>query len=249
MTSGIALQLYSLREELARDFAGTLRRVAAMGYTAVETAGFAGTTPKKAAKLFRDLGLTVVAAHVPLPLGAKQKEALSTLEALACTRAVCAWQPPEQFTTRDGIHRTAEQLNQAAAILAPRGVTLYYHNHWFELAPVEGRPALWHLVEALDPAVHLEIDVYWAQTGGVNPAELVAALGPRADLLHLKDGPCVVEAPMTPLGTGRVDIPAVLAAARASGAGQWLIVELDRCETDMFAALEQSLRFLVTGNW
>jgi sugar phosphate isomerase/epimerase len=244
MTAAIALQLYSLREELARDFAGTLRRVATIGYTAVETAGFTGTTPAKAATVFRDLGLTVVAAHVPLPLEGKQKEVLSTLEALACTRAVCAWQPPEQFTTLAGIRATAAKLNQAAAVLAPHGISLYYHNHWFEMNPVEGRPALWHLVASLDPTVHIELDVYWAQTGGVNPVDLVTALGPRADLLHLKDGPCTMEAAMTPLGTGRVDIPAIVTAAATAGAGEWLIVELDRCETDMVTALAQSYRYL-----
>ncbi len=244
MTAAIAVQLYSLRTELTRDFAGTLRQVATIGYTAVETAGFAGTTPAKAARLFRNLGLTVVAAHVPLPLGAKQKEVLSTLEALACRRAVCAWQPPEQFQTLAGIRATAAQLNQAAAVLAPYGITLSYHNHWFEMAPVEGRPALRHLVEFLDPSVHIELDVYWAQTGGVNPAELITELGPRADLLHLKDGPCLLEAAMTPLGTGRVDIPAIVSAAATAGAGEWLIVELDRCETEMITALAQSYRYL-----
>ncbi len=74
MTKPIAVQLYSLREALATDFDGTIRRVADIGYAGVETAGFAGTTPQHAAELFRSLGLTVPSAHSPLPLGDKRSE-------------------------------------------------------------------------------------------------------------------------------------------------------------------------------
>lgn len=240
MKPGVALQLYSVREALAEDFEGTIRRVAALGYSAVETAGFAGVTPQAAARLFRSLGLAVSSAHTPLPLGDKQKPALDLLAALGVRRAVCAWMPPERFATLDDIRAVAGELNQAAAVFARHDIAFHYHNHWFELWPVEGKPGLLHLLDHLDPGVLLEVDIYWAQTGGSDPAGLLASLGPRAPLLHVKDGPALVEAPMTALGEGVIDIPAALDAASA----EWLIVELDRCATDMFEAVGKSYRYL-----
>lgn len=240
MKANVALQLYSVREALAQDFEGTIRRVAALGYGAVETAGFPGLTPKAAAQLFRSLGLAVSSAHTPLPLGDKQKEALDLLAALDVRRAVCAWMPPERFATLESIRSVAAELNQAAAVFARHDIAFHYHNHWFELWPVEGKLGLLHLLDYLDPAVLLEVDIYWVQTGGTDAAGLLASLGPRAPLLHIKDGPALVEAPMTALGEGVVNIPAALAA----GAAEWLIVELDRCATDMFEAVGKSYRYL-----
>lgn len=238
----IAVQLYSVRDLLPADFEGVVRRIAAMGYQGVETAGFPGSTPEAAARLFRELGLTVCSAHVPLPTPENQAEVFDTLAVLDCQRAVIAWQPPELFQSLEGIGRAAEALNAAARLAAAHGVTLFYHNHAFEMQPVAGRPALYHLVERLDPAVMLEVDTYWARVGGVDPAALLRDLGPRAALLHIKDGPGTPDDPMVAVGDGVMDFPAVLAAA--DGHAQWLIVELDRCATDMMTAVERSYRYL-----
>lgn len=238
----IALQLYSVRDLLPRDFDGVIRQVAAMGYDGVETAGFPGATPQAAAQLFNDLGLAVCSAHVATPIVENQAEVFDTLALLNCQRAVIAWQPPDLFQSLDGIQRVADLLNTAAGFAAAHGVTLYYHNHWFELATVAGRPALHHLLDRLDPAVLLEVDTYWVRTGGVDPAGLLRELGSRASLLHLKDGPCTIEDPMVAVGDGVMDFPAVLAAA--GDHPEWLIVELDRCATDMLTAVDRSVRYL-----
>ena len=242
MTSQIALQLYSVRDALARDYPGVLRQIAAMGYTAVETAGFPSTNPQAAAHWLQELDLTVCSAHTPLPLGDQEQEVFDTLALLDCRRAVCAWIPEERFATVDSIRRVCDELNASSAVCQAHGVTLYYHNHWWELAPVDGRPALMHMLHYLDPGVLLEIDTYWALTAGVDPAALLRELGSRAPLLHIKDGPATTAAAMVAVGDGVMDLPAVLAAA---GAADWLIVELDRCDGDMLAALAQSYRYLV----
>lgn len=242
MPYSLALQLYSVREQLARDFVGTVRAIAAMGYTGVETAGFPGSTPAAAARLFQDLGLTVCSAHMPAPTAQNADEVFGVLKLLNCSRAVVAWQPPDHFTDRRQISRVGETLNAAARLAAQHGVTLFYHNHWWELRPVDGRPALIHLLDFLDPCVHLEIDAYWVQVGGLDPARLLRQLGPRAALLHVKDGPGAEKAPMVAIGQGIMDVPALLQAAE--GNTQWLIVELDRCATDMLTAVAQSARYL-----
>ena len=90
----VALQLYSIRENLAQGFDAAVRKVAAMGYSGVETAMFPGTTPAAAGNLFRELGLTVSSAHSALPLGDKKNEVLDNMAALGCSRIVLAWLRP-----------------------------------------------------------------------------------------------------------------------------------------------------------
>jgi sugar phosphate isomerase/epimerase len=99
------------------------------------------------------------------------------------------------------------------------------------------------MLEDLDPDVFLEVDVYWVQTARQDPVQVIRRLGSRAPLLHIKDGPCQIEEPMTALGEGVVDIPGVVAAGAAST--EWLIVELDRCATDMLEAVRKSYQYLV----
>ena len=243
MTPPIALQLYTLRDQLAQDYEGTIRKVAEMGYTGVETANMFGSSPASAVKLFNKLGLTVTSAHSPLPLGDQKQEVIDTIGALGCQRLIQAWQPPELFRSLDGIRKVCDSLNEASAVAKANGFQVGYHNHWFEFEPVEDRIPTDVMLDYLDPDVFLEVDVYWVQTAGQNPAETVRRLGSRAPLLHIKDGPCQIGAPMTALGEGVVDIPSVVAAG--TGETEWFIAELDECATDMLEAVSKSYQYLI----
>ena len=244
MTTPIALQLYTLRDLLAQDYEGTVRKVAEIGYVGVETANMFGGSPGSAAKLFSELALTVSGVHGELPLGDKKQEVIDTMGALNCKRLILAWQPPEKFKSLDGIKSVCDWLNQGAAAAKANGFTLGYHNHWFEYELLENRIPADVMLEYLDPDLFLEVDVYWVQTGGQNPVEVIRRYGSRAPLLHIKDGPCQIEAPMTALGEGVVDIPGVVSAGAKST--EWLIVELDRCATDMMEAVGKSYQYLIS---
>jgi sugar phosphate isomerase/epimerase len=99
------------------------------------------------------------------------------------------------------------------------------------------------LFRLVDDSVFAEVDTYWAKVGGVDPARIVADLGTRARLLHIKDGPADnAESPMTAVGDGVMDVAAIAKVSRA----KWHIVELDRCATDMFTAIEKSHAYLTT---
>ncbi len=243
MPAPLALQLYSLRELLNTGYAAGIIKVAEIGFAGVETAGFPGTTPQAAAQLFRELGLTVCSAHSPLPLGDKQAEVLETMATLDCARLICAWKPQELFASFDGIRQVCDELNEANVVARANGLTLSYHNHWAECARVGGRLAYEIMLDQLAPDILFEVDTYWAKTAGVDPAAMVRQLGKRAPLLHIKDGPCVMDAPMTAVGDGVVDVPGIVAAG--AGATEWLIVEIDRCATDMFEAVAKSYRYMV----
>src|SRR5260370_36293662 len=234
MPTPFPLNMYTLREATALNYAGPVKQVAAMGYGGVKTANFAGTTVPAAAQLFKELGLTVCSAHLPLPLGERQAEVLETMQAFDCRRLICASQPRQEFETVEGIQRVCDTLNAASAVAQAHGLSLGYHNHWWEFQMVDGRLAHERLRECLSPEVFFEVDTYWTQTAGVDAAAVLTQLGPRAPLLHLKDGPAVQDQAMLALGAGVMDIPALLRAS--AGNAEWLIVELDNCDTDMIEA-------------
>ncbi len=241
MPAPIALQLYTVREALAGDFEGVVREIAAVGYAGVEPAGFPGTTPEAAGKLFRELGLEVPSAHVPLPLGEKKQEALDIMAALGAHRIVSGL-GPDSFASSDAVRAACDTFNEAAAVAVENGLGFAIHNHWWEFGEVDGRPAYRLMLELLSKDVDFELDVYWAQTAGADPAEVIRELGDRVPLLHIKDGPCTREDPMTAVGEGTVDFHRIVEAA--GDAAEWMIVELDRCATDMMEAVKKSYDYL-----
>ncbi len=244
MTAPIAVQLYSLREAAARDFASVIERVGRIGFAGVELAGLHGMPPAELRRRLGDAGLEIAAAHVQAPIGDARDRILDEQDALGTRTLVVPFMPPDRFKTRDAIRKVADEVNESFANANARGFALGYHNHWWEFETThDGVSAHELLFAQLDPGVFAEVDTYWATVGGRDPAKVVAELGPRARLLHLKDGPADgFKSPMTAAGDGVLDFPAIVAA---SDTVQWHIVELDACATDMFDAVEESYRYLV----
>lgn len=242
----ISVQLYSLREESAADFPGVLRRLGEVGFVGVELAGFHGLTPAQFNEVAADAGLVVSSGHVGNAEAGSLHAALDDLQAVGCNTAVLAFLPPDAFADADAVQRSADTINAAHALAAARGFTFGYHNHWWEFRPLaDGRTAWSHLLERLDPGVVIELDMYWATVGRAAPTDVIAGLGDRLHLLHVKDGPAdSSKSPMVAVGSGSLDIAGVLAAAPGVA---WHVVELDQCATDMFQAVADSYRFLV-GN-
>ncbi len=237
----IALQLYTVRDALKADFDGTMRQIAAMGYTHVETAGEFGGSPEHARSIFDQLGITACSAHSPLPLRENQQRVLETAAALGVDTLVFPWIAADNFTTLDGVKRVADMLTEADAVARANGLHLAYHNHHFELIPLpDGSLPLIHLRDLTPSSVLFEVDTYWVQTGGANVIDVLRQLGNRAPMLHIKDGPTTLDQPMTAVGTGMMDFPAILAAHKAD----WLIIEMDRVAGEVLPAVEESLRYL-----
>ncbi len=189
-------------------------------------------------------GLQISSGHVGWSTPADFAAAVDVHLEIGCDLIVVPFFVPDAFESLDAVARTADSLNEAQTVAREHGATLGYHNHWWELEHVlDGRPALLHLFDRLDPAVLAEVDIYWAQVGGQDPAEIVAELGARVGLLHVKDGPADgPQSAMVAVGDGVIDVPRVLEAGPAA---RWHIVELDRCDTDMFDAVARSYSSLV----
>lgn len=237
----IALQLYSLRESLAADPRGTIRRVAELGFAGVEPFGLTRESAKEQKALFDEFGLQVPSVHAPLHLPARADETLAVAEVLGCERIASGY-GPEAYVSLDAIDNSSEGFNRAQELAARHGLRYGVHNHWWEFEPVAGELPYRRLLKSLDPAVYFQVDVYWVQAAGLDPVAVLHELGARAETLHLKDGPTVKDDPMTALGTGAVDIRGITVATGHSAA--WWIVELDRCATDMFTAVRDSLAYL-----
>jgi len=237
----LAVQLYTVRELLAQDYASTLRQIADIGYAGVEPFGDPANLRDQAA-LIADLELAVPSAHVSFPsTDEARKAALRSADAYG-TKRIVASVMPDGWATPDEIDRTIDAINRASAFAQENGLEFAYHNHWWEYESVEGILPYKLLLDRADPALRFEIDIYWVQTGGADPARVIAEHGERVPLLHVKDGPADSgQSDMVAVGAGVVDIRA---AVEAAAHADWLIVELDRCATDMMTAVAESYAYL-----
>ncbi len=238
----IAIQLYTLRAQLAENYENIIRQIAAMGYRGVETAGMYGESPAYAARLFHELGLQVTSMHAPMPMLDNMNQIIDVAKTFGIQRVVCPWYPPERFATLDDVRVICDELNQANAKVRAQNLELHYHNHWQECAMLDGKLVYQHMLDLLDPYIGFELDVYWAKTAGLDPAQVVRELGTRAPLLHIKDGPATMDGDMTAAGDGVVDLRALADASQSTA--DWWIVELDRCATDMLTAVQTSYTYL-----
>ena len=237
----ISIQLYTLRDESAKDFFGVLRTLAEIGYAGVETAGLHGKSPAEVARVVSDLGLKVSSAHVGLPTRENISELADTAGALGYNLLVGGF-GPDDFATLDLTRASADKFQAAAELAREQGLQFGIHNHWWEFHTIDGKLVYDILLEAA-PAAFSELDVYWVKVGGQDPAAIVAANKSRLPLLHIKDGPAVKDQPMTAVGSGTLDIPSIIKAADPEVL-QWLVVELDACATDMTEAVRQSYAYL-----
>ncbi|MEH0109559.1 sugar phosphate isomerase/epimerase [Tersicoccus sp. MR15.9] len=236
-----ALQLYTVRDALSADLAGTIARVAEIGYTAVEPYNFVATADALQAA-FTEHGLTAPSGHAPL-LSADQEEIFAAAKQLGIETVIDPHVDRARWQTAEDIAATAQALNAAAAAGAKHGIRVGYHNHEFELqSRIDGRSGLEVLAEHLDDAVVLEVDTYWAAVGGEDPVELLRRLGDRVRFVHIKDGPLTTEdKDQVAVGSGKMPIRDVLAAGSSV---ETAVVELDDFTGDIFTAVADSLAFL-----
>jgi sugar phosphate isomerase/epimerase len=234
--SRIGLMLYTVREECARDFAGTLRAVAELGYEGVELFDLYGNDPAEVRGRLDELGLAVAGLHAQLgALDDSLPELAADLRALGSDRLVLSWiEPPA--TREDGV-ATRERIAGAAARARALGVSFGFHNHAAELVPLEGGGTFLDLLLEV-PELWFELDLGWAWEAGVDPVELLERVGPRAPLLHVKDFRDRGTATFCPVGAGEVGYDRVLPAVRYA---DWLLVEQDATDGPALDAAAESI--------
>lgn len=213
----IGAQLYTVRDAMANDVDGTLRKVAALGYDEVEFAGFFGKTPEHLRQLLAELHMRPAASHV----GWEQvrddpANAVDETVRLGAPYVVLAWLPPEQRQTLDQWREWIARLNRLGAIAKERGIRVAYHAHDFEYQPIDGVRPIDLLQDELDPhLVDFEIDLYWTRRGGGDALALFQRFPGRYPLAHFKD--MASDGAMADVGDGVIDFESILAAAPGSG--------------------------------
>ncbi|QHC65887.1 TIM barrel protein [Rathayibacter sp. VKM Ac-2759] len=242
----LSVQLYSVREPLAADLPATLDRLAGIGLTKVELFDFVNLAEGYRSALPAS-GLTAPSAHARLlgpQEGTSVDEILDIAASLGVQTVIDPHVDPARWTTADDVKAIADELNALVDSAESRGLTLGYHNHWFEFENrVDGRSAYEHLAGLLDPRMLLELDTYWAAVGGDDPVEVLGRLGDQVRFLHIKDGPVSRDTEaQQPAGAGAMDIPAVLAAAPQA----LPVLEFDAYAGDIFEGLTTAYSY-VTG--
>lgn len=238
----MALQLYTVRDEAAKDFAGTMRRVAQAGYTAVELAGYGGLDAPDLRALLDETGLRAASTHVGLALLEENLDAqIDYALAIGCSHLVVPSVPVEMRSAAS-FRAVAPRFNEFAKAARQRGLGFAYHNHNFEFVTEEGAYLLDTLLDASDPdLVKLELDIYWAAFAGVDPVEYLRRRADRISLIHLKD--LAADHSYTEVGAGTLDFGAIFSAAEAAGV-EWGIVELDKPRIPSLESARLSLEYL-----
>jgi len=250
---------------------GSLDKLAAIGLRKVEAFDFVGRPDEIRAALDAS-GLASPTGHAPLltdelwtPDGSIPTPAPEVVfEAAAQIGIQTVIDPfvaPERWLTEEGVADIAERLNALVETAAGFGLSVGYHNHAQEfVASFDGQSAYERFVSLADPRVQLELDLFWALTGGQDVPALVARLGDRLTAVHVKDGVVPASNPWAPgapefgsdsldqrhAGTG--DVP--LAAALRAGSGiRYAVIEYDRAPGDVFDDVAASLAFLKDGGF
>jgi sugar phosphate isomerase/epimerase len=238
--STLSVQLYSVRDAFAADPAGTLARLAEIGFTQVEPYGLAENLAALRTGLPEN-GLTAPTAHAKL-IGVDQEEVFAAAIACGVGVVIDPFTPPERWQDEAEIAAIATALNDAAKKAADHGITIGYHNHWWELeSQIGGRSAFEVFVDQLDQELVIEVDTYWATAGGADAPALLRRLGKRVHALHVKDGDLATDASgQVPAGQGRVPVDDVLAAAPHA----LRVVEFDAYDGDIFDGIAASHAYL-----
>ncbi len=254
----IGLQLYSLRADFAKDVPGTLPKVRRFGIENVELAGTYNLTPEKFKALLDANHLKPVSGHFPYERYRDDVEGVARdAKALGLQYAGCAWIEHKGDFDEKTCREAIAVFNRAGEALAKHGLKFFYHTHGYEFQP-HGQGTLFDLLVAgtKPEFVRYEMDVFWIVHPGQDPVKLLEKYGRRFELMHVKDmkkgtptglltGSSDVSNDVA-LGTGQMDWPAILSAAKRAGVKQYFI------EDESPTAAEQipkSLRFLGQVKW
>lgn len=248
----LAAQLYTVRQftQTLDGLADSLRKIRAMGYQAVQVSGIGPIPDQDVKRILDDTQLAVCITHTAYErLWHQTDEVIAQHKLWNCPNVAIGSMPNEYRGSEAGFQRFAEEASQVGAKLAQAGLTFSYHNHSFEFIHFGKRTGLDILYEDSDPRyLKGELDTYWVQHGGGDPANWVLKLKNRMPVIHLKDMAVVadgwnVQQIMAEVGEGNLNWPAILSACKEAGV-RWYAVEQDICQRDPFESLKISYQNL-----
>ncbi|MBE6727323.1 MAG: sugar phosphate isomerase/epimerase [Ruminococcaceae bacterium] len=262
----IALQLFTVRDDMKNDFEGTLKTVKALGYDGVEFAGLFGKTSAQVKKMCEEIGLVPISAHIPFVDMIKHTDILNTYAEIGCKYVVIPYLTEEYRPGEDKFAEVIEGAKMLGEKAKSLGMMLCYHNHDFEFTKINGEYALDILYnEVSADLLQTELDTCWVNIGGEEPAAYIRKYSGRCEVVHLKDfvggkaenmyGLIGIDEnekkdtggkfEFRPVGYGVQNFPGILEAAKDAGA-LWMVVEQDQPSMDKtpIECAEMSINYL-----
>jgi len=240
---GVGIQLYTLRDAMAADVIGTLKKVSDLGYKNLELANYAdgkfyGFTPKEIKKIANDMGMEILSSHTQVEAAGitldNAKKMADDHAALGVKYCVQPW-VNEVDRNIESYKKMVGDWNEVGKKMKEVGIQFAYHNHNFEFKNINGIVPYYDIyMKEMDPKyVTMEIDLFWANKAGQNPVEMFKKYPGRFQLFHMKDmhtkqNPFydVIKDDIAPVGAGVIDFKAILAAKNIAGM-KYLFVEDD----------------------
>ena len=240
----LAAQLYTVRDAMqtASEFAATLKKVAAIGYKVAQVSGIGPIADADVKAALDDAGLACCITHVRLPWPWQDVDAIIAQHQLWNCQNVAVGSMPDAYRADEaGFRRFCAEANAIGRKIYEAGLTFSYHNHSFEFVHFGRRTGLDLLYEETDPRyMQAELDTFWVQHGGGDPAAWVKKLKNRMPVVHFKDMVILNGQPtMAEIGEGNLNWPAIIAACREANV-EWYAVEQDVCQRDPFESLKIS---------
>lgn len=245
----LAAQLYTIRAhtQTAADFAASMQKIRQIGYTSVQVSAIGPIAPAEVKQILDDNGLTVCITHIGFPRLQNDLDAVIEEHHLWKCKNVAVGSMPNEYREggEDAYRRFTAEASAIGEKLHAAGLTFSYHNHSFEFVRFGHRTGLDLIYDESDPRyLQAEIDTYWVQHGGADPAAWIRKVSNRMPVVHLKD--MVIrnnQQVMAEVGEGNLNWPAILDACRDAQV-EWYAVEQDICPGDPFESLAISYRNL-----
>lgn len=273
-TLPVGVQVYSVRDDAAKDFKGTMQKLKDMGYDGVELAGLYGMEADEIRKILDEVGIPAISAHVPFAeLRSDPDGTVAKYVSIGCKWIAVPYLMEEDRPGTPGFEKTMADLVTIGEACRKHGVKMLYHNHDFEFtAKVDGMYALDYMYANISAdLLETELDTCWVNVGGENPAAYVRKYTGRAPIVHLKDfykeGHTAnmyeligIETEkkeekeagffeFRPVGSGMQNFPEILEASIDAGA-QWVIVEQDQSnDCPPMEAVKKSRDYLKSLGW
>jgi sugar phosphate isomerase/epimerase len=241
----IALQLFSVRKDCQKDFPGTLKAVAEMGYEGVDFAGYYDYDAQEIRRMLDDLGLGVAGCHTSLDslTGEEFDKTVAFNHTLGNKYLIVPWIPESYRESVDAWRRTADLFSEIAERLEPEGMVTGYHNHHVEFAPYESDLTGWDILFSnTGPGVVMQIDLGNALHGGGDPVAYLKRYPGRATTVHLKEWAADKE--LVLIGDGDVDWQSVFEVVESQDKTDWYIVEQENYPYPPLESVKRCLQAL-----
>ncbi len=233
-TAPLGIQAYTYRHAFPQDVAATLDTIAGMGFTELE-GGPGDMDPAEFRKLCEERGISIPSTGASYEELVRDPQGVADrAKALGAKYVMTAWIPHESGAFNlENAQKAVEDFNAAGKVLKENDITFCYHIHGYEFWPHENGTLMDYIIENTNPEyVSFEMDIMWTHFGGGDPVALLKKYPNRWKLMHLKDLKKGTPKDLTghtsnendvPLGTGELDIPAILKAAKEAGVEHYFI--------------------------